>query len=85
MMKMVVFSMLFDGFAKLGPIQLSDDMFVQDAIELLGVAVASAARRLSSAGQVIVDYIATVALGAAPWRENFSGFSFHPIADFTLI
>lgn len=48
--------------------------FFQDAIELLGVAVASAARRLSSAGQVIVDYIATVALGAAPWRENFFRF-----------
>lgn len=62
-------------FAILGPIQLSDDMFVQDAIELLGVATSrSAARRLSSAGQVIVDYIATVALGAVPWRENFKRF-----------
>lgn len=74
--------MLFDGLQNLVPIKLSDDVhgFLQDAIELLGVAVASAARRLSSAGQVIVDYIATVALGAAPWRENYGVvFSFHPI------
>lgn len=32
--------------------------------------VVTAARRLSSAGQVLVDYIVTVAVGAATWSQG---------------
>ena len=42
----------------------------EDSVELLGVMVVTAARRLSSAGQVLVDYIVTVAVGAATWSQG---------------
>ena len=48
----------------------SHGLFPKDSIELLGVMVVTAARRLSSAGQVLVDYIVTVAVGAATWSQG---------------
>ena len=53
------------------PFQLPIFPILKDAVELLGFSVVTGnARRLSSAGQLMVDYLLTVAVGAAARNQQ---------------